>query len=268
MNDEDDNETDNEPIEQPKSLEYIFDNFIKETNHVFYELKIAYQFIASEYFAGKNINLYTDDSKFEAVDAGDYYIEDIPMPDIKKFKGKHPDFLMEIFHGKLVQLWHNCIVDIFRLLVYSYFSDKRTFTKLDIKSQVKLDFTLEKEDLVSQLPQTVISEFKSRNGIMDKTYIIRNTLNTKEIDNNFFKEIHKNILVRNAIQHNNSVIGEKLPKTLDKDNPKFIYMLDLSGKPVCCKCNEKITLSFFEIEAFIKAMHAVVNGWRNAEVQK
>lgn len=262
MNDEDDSD----PIEQPRSLECIFDNFIEETNDVFYELKIAYQFIASEYFAGKNIDLYADDSTFEAVDAGGYYIEDIPMSDIKKFKEKHPDFLVETFHGKLVQLWNNCIVDIFTLLVYSHFSDERMFTELGNKYQVKLDFTLTKEDLVSQLPQTVISEFKSRNGVMEKTNIIKNTLNSRRIDVSHFKEIHKNILVRNAIQHNNSVIGEKLPKTLDQGNPEFIYMLDFSGNPVCCRCNEKITLSFFEIKEFIQAMHAVVNGWRNAEV--
>jgi hypothetical protein len=266
MNDEENNESNNDPIEYPKPLQCIFDNFIEETNDVFYKLKIAYQFIASKYFAGKNIDLYANEGKFEAIDAGDFYIEDIPMSDIKKFKRKHPDFLMEIFHGKLVQLWHNCIVDIFTLLVYSHFSDNRKFTELGTKYPVKLNFTLNKEDLFSQLPQTIINEFKSKNGIMDKTYTIRNTLDSKEIDNNCFKEIHKNILVRNAIQHNNSVIDEKLPRTLDNNNPEFIYMLNLNGEQVCCRCNEKITLSFFEIQAFIQAMHTVINGWRNVEV--
>lgn len=257
-----------ETIEQPKSLENIFSNFIQESDNVFYELSIAYQVIVSKDFAGKNIDQSNDYTIYEPVNAGNYYFKDIPMSDIKKFKRNYPDFLMEIFHGKLIQLWNNCIVDIFTFLVYSYFSDKRMFTQLGTKYQVKLDFTLKKEDLISQIPQIVISEFKSKNGAMDKTNIIKNTLNSNNIDKKHFKEIHKNILIRNAIQHNNSIISEKLPKTLENDQKaELIYMCDSNGKSVCCRCNEKIMLSFFEIEAFISAMQAVINGWRDAEVK-
>jgi hypothetical protein len=264
-------EEDNDPDEtkkQPKSLEKIFNDFITDTNNVFHELSIAYQVIVSPYFAGENIDQSSDYAVYEPINAGGYCFEDMRIPDIKKFKRNYPDFLMEIFHGKLIQLWYNCIDDIFAFLVYSYFSGTRTFTQFGTNYQVKLNLTFDSEYLISQIPRIVINEFKSKSGAMDKTDIIRNALNSENIDDKHFKEIYKNMFIRNNIQHNNSVISEKIPTRLENNRKaKFIYMFDSDGKRICCKCNEKITLSFFEIKSFINAMHAVVKGWRDAEVK-
>ena len=38
------------------------------------------------------------------------FIEPIPLEEIKKFKNEYPHFIIEVFHGKILHLWVECLI--------------------------------------------------------------------------------------------------------------------------------------------------------------
>lgn len=213
----------------------------------------------------ETIDHVNDSLNYTPMSIGDFVFEPIPMGDIKKFKKSYPDFLMEVFHGKLIQSWNNCLDDIFSYFVYSHFSGQRTFVELGANHPVKLNFKIvDRNEFISQIPQSTIEGFKSKE-YPERIKTITSAFNTK-IDKKYFKEIYKNVLVRHAIQHNNSILNENILGRLGDSNS--FKILDTNGKSFQCRTNEKITLSFFEIKSCIDKMQFIVEKWRESEGKK
>ncbi|MCK4251722.1 hypothetical protein KAX97_09745, partial [candidate division WOR-3 bacterium] len=85
------------------------------------------------------------------------HIEPIPIVYIKKFRDDYPYFISEVFHGKLVHLWNNCLKDVFSLFIDLHFTGKRKFEELK-KQDVKLDFS-SNEDFYNQIKNRISDDF-------------------------------------------------------------------------------------------------------------
>ena len=84
--------------------------------------------------------------------------EPIPLSDIIGYAQALPTFLTEAYHGKIVQLWQDCIDAIFSYFVDLHFSGIRTFCELK-RRQVQIDFKANK-DILTQVKEKLKSDFE------------------------------------------------------------------------------------------------------------
>jgi hypothetical protein len=184
------------------------------------------------------------------------HVEPIPIVDIKKFRDDYPYFLSEVFHGKLVQLWNNCLRDIFSLFIDLHFTGKRNFEELG-KLSIKLDFSSD-ENFYSQIQNRIIDDFDFKK-YRYREKIINKILNLNDVGRDEIAAIHKNVLIRNAIQHKNGVIDSYTIKELGSSQ---IKILDMNGKINVYKENDKILLSIPEIYSFKSSILSIGQIWR------
>lgn len=247
--------------EQPMSLNDIFDNFIEETNNIYYHLKVAYQSHLLEW--PKEGTMHSGGALLlTPIYADNFPFDPMPYNDIERFKKTYPDFLMETFHGKLIQAWNNCLDAIFFHCICSHFSGSRAFQELGENHSVRLNFTiLEQQKFISKIKENALVGFKLTE-YKERISCIKKAVDSN-VDNKYFVDIYKHVLIRNAIQHNNSTLNDNFISKLG--NNKAFKLLDINKKSVQCKADDKITLSFYEIEWFINKMQFVVTKWKEAE---
>lgn len=247
--------------EQSNCLNDIFDNFIQETDDIFYQLKVAYQSHLLNLPQEGNLRPRNDLLLTPS------YVDNFPFDlmsyhDIEEFKKTYPDFLMETFHGKLVQAWNNCLDDMFFYCICSHFSGNRAFKELGENHSVKLNFKItEQYEFLSKVKENALIGFKLTE-YKERISCIKKAVDSK-VDDKYFKDILKHVLIRNAIQHNNSKLNDNFISKLG--NNSAFKLLDINKKSVQCKADDKITLSFYEIELLINRMKFVVTKWKEAE---
>lgn len=184
------------------------------------------------------------------------HIEPIPIGDIKKFRADYPDFISEVFHGKLAHLWNNCLNDIFSLFIDLHFIEKRKFEELK-KQDIKLDFCSD-EGFYDQIKNRIIDGFSFKE-YSERQKLINKILNPNNESKEELANIYKSILIRNIIQHKNSIVDSYILKRLSSSQ---IKILDMDGNLKIYRENDKILLSIPEIHSFKSSMFIIGQIWR------
>ena len=236
------------------NLNEIIDRLIIDVNSTFMNLLAA----STMYELGQETLSQIDNQVSISPKVGtNLHIEPIPIVDIKKFRDDYPYFLSEVFHGKLVQSWNNCLDDIFSLFIDFHFAGKRNFEELG-KQSIKLDFSSD-EKFYSQIQNRIIDDFNLKRKYRDRKKLINKILNLNDVGRDELAAIHKNVLIRNAIQHKNGVIDSYTLKELGYPQ---IKILDMNGKLKVYKKNDKIQLSIPEIYSFKSSILSIGQIWR------
>ena len=137
-----------------------------------------------------------------------------------------------------------------------HFTGKRNFEELG-KHSIKLDFSSD-ENFYSQIQNRIIDDFDFEK-YRYREKLINKILNLNDVDRDELAAIHKNVLIRNAIQHKNSVIDSYTSKELGSSQ---IKILDMNGKLKVYKENDKILLSIPEIYSFKSSILSIGQIWR------
>ena len=93
----------------------------------------------------------------------------------------------------------------------------------------------------------------------DRKKLINKILHLNDVGRDELAAIHKNVLIRNAIQHRNGVIDSFTLKELGSPQ---IKILDMNGKLKVYKKNDKIQLSIPEIYSFKSSILSIGQIWR------
>lgn len=236
------------------NLNGIIDRLITNVNSTFMKLLAA----STMYEMGQETLSQIDDRTSISPKVGtNLHIEPIPIGDIKKFRVNYPYFISEVFHGKLVHLWNNCLDDIFSLFIDLHFTGKRKFEELK-KQDIKLDFC-SNEDFHDQIKDRIIDGFNFKEKYSERQKLINKILNPNGDGKEELANIYKNVLIRNIIQHRNNIVDSYILKRLGSSQ---IKILDMDGNLKIYKENDRILLSIPEIHSFKSSMFIIGQIWR------
>lgn len=234
-------------------LNKIIDRLIDDINSCFMELITGY--LKNE-LGQKTLSQFANQGSISPKVGIDLHMEPIPIVDIKKFSDNSPYFLSEVFHGKLVQLWNNCLHDIFLLFIDLDFAGKRNFEELSDLS-FRLKFKSNGKNC-SHIKNEFINAFDFKSYAY-KVKLINKILNLNNVGGDELAIIRKNVAIRNAIQHRKGVIDLFTLKNLGSSQ---IKILDMNGKINVYKENDIIVLSIPEIYLLKKSMLYIGHVWR------
>ncbi len=235
------------------NLNNIIDRLITNINSTFMKLLAA----STMYGLGQEtLGQIGDGASISPKVGTNLHIEPIPIVYIKKFRDDYPYFISEVFHGKLVHLWNNCLEDIFLLFIDLHFTGKRKFGELK-KQDVKLDFS-SNEDFYNQIKNRISDDFDFKE-YSERQKLINKILNPNNDGREELDNIYKNILIRNVIQHRNNIVDSYILKKLASSQ---IEILDMDGNLKFYKENDKLLLSIPEIHSFKSSMFIIGQIWR------
>jgi len=184
------------------------------------------------------------------------HIEPIPIRYIKIFKDNFPYFILEVFHGKFVLLWHDLLSNIFSIYIELHFSNIRKFEELK-KQEIRLDFN-SPDNFNVQIKNGIIDDFNFKE-FSERQKLINKLLNPEGDGQEALVCILKNILLRNIIQHRKNVIDDYILRKLGRDH---IEILDNDGKIINYSVGDNFKLSIPEIYAFKKSILNIAQIWR------
>ena len=238
-------------IEEEKNK--IIDTLTDNINSTFIELVAAFEM----HNLGRYTLSYINDNVAVSPKVGvDLQIEPISITIIKEFKDNYPSFLSEVFHNKLVQIWNNCLDEIFSLFVRLHLLGIRKFGELK-NQNIKLDFR-SNDDFYLQIENRINSDFCFKE-YSERQKIINKCLNPEEKRENDLRNIYKHVLIRNFIQHKNNIVDSYIIKKLGANQ---IQILDINGKTSVLKEGDKIILTISEINLFKQSMLKIGQIWR------
>lgn len=183
-------------------------------------------------------------------------MEPIPMGELKRYRAGLPHFLLEIFHEKLVQVWHECLATLFKMLVDLHFAGKRQFKELKSRN-ISLDFQVSTA-LEEQLKERLCHDFDfQRYG--DKVKLLNGVFNPNKEHAEHLSNISKHVQIRNSFQHRSGVVDKFLLKELGLQK---ISLLGPDGKSRDYKVGETIELSVPEFDCFRRSLLMIGQVWR------
>jgi len=138
----------------------------------------------------------------------------------------------------------------------TWVTGKRSFEELG-KHSIKLDFSSD-ENFYSQIQNRIVDDFDFKK-YRYREKLINKILNSNDVGRDELNDIHKNVLIRNAIQHKNGVIGSYTLKALGSSQ---IKILGMNGESKVYKENDKIILSIPEIYSFKSSILYIGQIWR------
>ncbi len=236
-----------------EKLNVRLDNLVDNVSSNFYMLLVAMTF----YDLGRaSIDQYADDVVISPKVGIDLHVEPIPIANVKQFKHHFPDFLLEVFHDKLVRLWNERLNDVYSLLLQAHFEKARTLSKLK-KQQIVLDCSnvpIEEDQIKAQLIEKFrFKPFSKRQALIDSE------LNPDKKEPQALREITKNVHVRNSIQHRQGVIDSYVLKELGCSD---IELRDSEGFITKYKEGNVVALSIPEVDSFASCMLLIQQIWR------
>lgn len=235
------------------NLNDIIDKLITNVNSTFMKLLAA----STMYELGREtLRQFNNQVSISPKVGTNLHIEPIPIGDIKKFRADYPYFISEVFHGKLVHLWNNCLNDIFSLFIGLHFIGKRKFEELK-KQDIKLDFC-SNEGFYDQIKDRIIDGFSFKE-YSERQKLINKILNPNDKGKEELANIYKSVLIRNIIQHRNNIVDSYILKRLGSSQ---IKILGMDGNLKIYKENDKILLSIPEIHSFESSMFIIGQIWR------
>jgi hypothetical protein len=204
-----------------------------------------------------SIDERSDSEVISPVVGAEVKLEPITMVEIKAFKNRYPEFISNVFHGMLVQTWLDCLSDVFSLFIDLNMHCIKNFEglkKMDFR--LKLDFT--QGDINAQIEKGLGNDFnfkeysekdKSINAVLDPSNTVQQDL----------QNIHKNVQLRNCIQHHQGCVDSF---TLKKLGCTAIEILDNAGASQKLKEGDRNITSLPQIYSFKRSILTVIQSWR------
>jgi hypothetical protein len=240
------------------NLNGIIDRLIEDVNLTFNKLLAYYtMYDQGQKSLRETLSQYEEGVIMSPKVGTNLHIEPIPIKDIKQFSDDYPYFISEVFHGKLVGIWNNCLTNIFSLFIDLHFTGKRDFKELK-KLDIKLDFN-SNENFNSHIKNRIIKAFDFNKEYSERQKLINNILNPNNESNEELDNILKNVLIRNIIQHKNNIVDSYSLKKLGSTQ---IKILDIAGNSKIYKEDDKILLTIPEIYSFKSSMFYIGQIWR------
>jgi len=187
-------------------------------------------------------------------------IEPIPVRELKQYKPVLPQFLLETFHDRLVQLWNRTIAKLFRYLIELHFNGIRPFVELKNR-RPKIDFR-SSTSLDDQIMEALSEDFEFQK-YSERVMLLNSVFNPENNNSIDLRNIHKHVHVRNCLQHKEGHIDSFFLKDLGLNK---IDMLDHNAKLVTCNLNDRIILSVPEFDGFRRSLLLVGQVWRTWNV--
>jgi len=202
------------------------------------------------------LNAVQDNTAIQATLGVSIGIEPIAIGELKQYRATFPDFLLEVFHGKMVQHWHACLQTIFCTYLEAHLAGRRQFVELKTQS-LKIDFasasTLDSQANAALIRDFDFWEYSDRQKLIDK---LRNPDN-KHAD--ALRSVHTHIQLRNAFQHRRGAVDTFMLRKLGATK---IDLLDAHGSVTPFIEGDLIKLSIPELDAFRRSILLVGQAWR------
>lgn len=190
---------------------------------------------------------------------GDIHLEPLPIGVVKEFKNYYPDFILEVFQGRLIQKWNDCLNEFFVLLLDLHIEGERLFKELK-NPKVSVDFR-SATDLVNQIRENSIENFRLSTSFNQRQKIINDALNPDRKSGSDLENIYKHVLLRNAIKHREKKIDLYIIENLGEAGPE-LEILNEEGEPELFGEGERIQLSIPALYKLRSSMLCVLQLWK------
>lgn len=238
-------------------LQSIIDHLIKEVGILFKQFLLAFTL---NNLGHSVIDDLDNDVRVETIVGLNISIEPVPIHALREFKGEITDFILEVFHGKLIQRWNETLSSLLQYLVDLHFSGKRPFKELKRKA-LRCDFT-SAAPIEEQIKESIIKDFDF-DKYSERVKLINGVFDPNNDHDNDLKVIHKHVQIRNSIQHKDGIIDEFFLKELGIDR---IVLLDDDGREKEYGQGDRLKLSIPEVDYFRRSMLTVSQCWRRSNV--
>lgn len=231
----------------------IIDKLITDTNYWFKQYVWAY---TSVEFGQQSLDAFSDAVCVDTINGLNINVEPIPMRELKVYRMGFQSSLLELYHGKMVQSWNDCLSEIFKMLLELHFSKRRPFKELK-RCEVGIDFQ-DSDSFDYQIENSLCTDFDFRK-YKERVKLINGVLNPNGEQEDHFQNISKNIYIRNQIQHHGSEVKENIKKELGCEK---LSVLAHDGKVKEYNIGEKVELSVVEFDSFHQSLLILGQAWR------
>jgi len=203
------------------------------------------------------LNTISDNANLEVSIGSAIQVEPIPIGELRQYGGTFSDFILQVFHGRVITLWQDLMQSIFEVYLEWHFQGTRGFTELKSR-QLTLDFSAG-ESLDDQIKTRLKSNFsfekyKCRCKLINS---IRNRNNSRDSEP---YEINKHVNIRNSFQHHDGIIDEFSLQNLGRAR---IELLESDGQTAFFGQGDRLRLSIPEFDRLQKSLLLVVQAWRS-----
>jgi hypothetical protein len=87
-------------------------------------------------------------------------IEPMPMAELKQYRTDLPQVLIEVFQGKLMQSWQECLSQLFSYFLGLHFQGVRQFVELK-RRDIRVDFSVA-HDILQQARRNMSMKMRHR----------------------------------------------------------------------------------------------------------
>lgn len=231
----------------------FLDDLLQRVQDTFRALLLAH---ASIELGGGILNSISDNVALGAVVGINLDIEPIPMGELKQYRASLPGVLLEVLHGRLVQTWKECLSKIFAHYVGLHLNGMRRFEELK-STDVRLDFRSD-ASIDQQIMKSLVDNFDFKR-YAEQQRLIDSLCNPNELYPNHLTNVHKNVLIRNALQHKDGIVDQYFLKSLGVQQ---IEVLGRDAQPLALREGDRVTLSIPEFDSFRRSLLMVCQAWR------
>ncbi|MHC1729379.1 MAG: hypothetical protein AB9866_25830 [Syntrophobacteraceae bacterium] len=233
-------------------------NIIIESNHLFKQCVLAYTALN---LGQSTLDGFSDSVCIATTIGLNIQTEPIPMSELKHYRKGLGHFLLEVFHGKLVQVWHESLSELYSILVDLHFSGNRQFKELKVHN-ISLDFR-NAIALDEQIKERLCKDFYFQK-YGNKIKLLNRIFNPHSDHSDHLQNVAKHVQIRNAFQHHAGSVDDFMLKELGLQK---IYVLNNNGNKVELKEGDKIELSVPEFDNFRKSLLLIGQVWRKWNVK-
>lgn len=178
-------------------------------------------------------------------------MDPIPIAELREFRSVYPSFVIDVFHGKVIQTWNDLLHSLVALHLDLHLSGERSFTELRAR-QVRLDFA---DDLpvLEQLRHSVLESFDF-DKYQDRFRLVERTMGAGP-SQEASRCIRCHVHIRNCIQHHHGLLNDFVFKDL---GCKTMELVNDDGDPRPHKEGDKVQLSGPELDRLRRALLQVV----------
>lgn len=202
------------------------------------------------------VDVMTDDTLATATIGLNVKMEPIPVSELRAFRAIYPDFVVEVFHGKLLQHWTDLLHSVFSYYLDLHLSGVRQFAELG-KTQVRIDLG-QAMPAVDQLRESLCTDFDFRKQA-ERQHLVARLRDAAGDAKDEADTILRHVHIRNAIQHHHGVAREFVFKELGCQE---LTLLDESGTPQAFRTDDKVAVSVPELDKLRRALLVTAQRWR------
>jgi len=235
----------------------VLDQLIQESGTIFKQFLLAHTSIT---LGHDIIGEIADDTAVDTTVGLNISIEPIPVRELKQYKPILPQFLLDTFQGRLVQLWNRTLAKLFMYLIELHFNGIRPFVELKNR-RPKIDFR-SPTFLDEQIREALSEDFRFQK-YSERVGLLNSVFNPEDNNSNDLKNIHKHVHVRNYLQHKEGYIDSFFLRDLGLNE---IGMLDHNANLMTYNLNDRIIISVPEFDGFRRSLLLVGQVWRTWHV--